>query len=226
MADTDVKVLGSWLSPYVNRVAMALKLKSIKYELVEMNPHQKTELLAKHNPIHKKVPVLIHADRSICESLIIVQYIDESWPNGPSILPSDPHDRSAARFWAAYIDDKWSPLFREVKEAKDDDEKRVVMEKIQSGLVLLEEAFVMCSKGRDFFNGDEVGYLDIALGSFLGWIGVTETMIGIKVLDAAMAPNLVSWADRLYCSSSVKDVMLQTPALLEVLKKLKAAKDD
>ncbi|KAJ8547842.1 hypothetical protein K7X08_021078 [Anisodus acutangulus] len=59
----------------------------------------KSELLLKSNPVHKKIPVFIHGDNTICESLVIVQY-------SPSILPSDPHDRAISRFWAAYIDDK------------------------------------------------------------------------------------------------------------------------
>lgn len=106
MSNSDVKVLGAWPSPYVNRVQMALKVKSVDYELIEINPLQKTDLLVKNNPVHKKIPVLIHAGRPICESLVIIQYIDETWTDGPSILPSDPYDRAIARFWAAYIDDK------------------------------------------------------------------------------------------------------------------------
>ncbi|KAF9590109.1 hypothetical protein IFM89_030857 [Coptis chinensis] len=48
---------------------------------------------------------MIHNDKPICESLIIVQYIDEAFTSGPSILPSNPYDRFVARFWGAYIDD-------------------------------------------------------------------------------------------------------------------------
>ena len=106
MTTSSVKLYGGQHSPYVNRVVMALEVKSVDYELVEMNPFEKPELLIKINPIHKKIPVLVHGDRPICESLIIVQYIDDAWTNGPSILPTDPYDRATAQFWAAFVDDE------------------------------------------------------------------------------------------------------------------------
>ncbi|GMP58666.1 hypothetical protein CsSME_00022252 [Camellia sinensis var. sinensis] len=116
---TSVKLIGGYSpkenelavgspSPFVNRVQIALNLKSIDYEFLPETFGSKSELLLKSNPVNKKIPVLIHHDKPICESLIIVQYIDELWTSGPSILPSDPYDRAIARFWGAYIDDKVS----------------------------------------------------------------------------------------------------------------------
>ncbi|CAN1825107.1 Glutathione S-transferase U17 [Linum perenne] len=54
----------------------------------------KSELLLKLDHVYKKIPILIHNDRPICESNIIVEYIDEAWSSGPSLLPSDAYDRA------------------------------------------------------------------------------------------------------------------------------------
>ena len=83
-----------------------LNIKSIKYELLEENLRAKSQLLLQSNPVHKKVPILIHHDKPICESLVIVQYINEAWSSAPSILLSNPYNRIVASFWAAYIDNK------------------------------------------------------------------------------------------------------------------------
>lgn len=106
MATSRVKLLGVPPSPFVNRVQISLNLKSVDYELILENPQIKSELLLKYNPVNKKIPVLVHDDKPICESLVIVQYMDDTWTSGPSILPSDPYDRAIARFWASYVDDK------------------------------------------------------------------------------------------------------------------------
>jgi glutathione S-transferase len=106
MAKSEVKLLGAWPSPFVMRPRIALNIKAVEYDFLEETFGSKSQLLLQSNPVHKKVPVLIHADKPICESLIIVQYIDEVWTSAPSILPSDPYDRAIQRFWAAYVDDK------------------------------------------------------------------------------------------------------------------------
>jgi glutathione S-transferase len=104
----DLKLLGGDASQFVARVRMALNIKGVcSYEYIEQDLFNKSELLLESNPVHKKVPVLIHNGKPIAESLAIVQYVDEVWDTaGAPILPADPYQRAVARFWAAYTDDK------------------------------------------------------------------------------------------------------------------------
>ncbi|GKV22752.1 hypothetical protein SLEP1_g32585 [Rubroshorea leprosula] len=219
MAGKDVKLLGAWPSPFVIRARIALNIKSVDYEFIQEKPGAKSELLLKSNPVHKKIPVLIHGDRPICESLIIVHYIDEVWSHGPSILPSDPYDRAIARFWAAYIDEKWFPLMKAIRTA-DADGKKAAIAQMEEGMAVLEEAFTKISKGKAFFGGDRIGFLDIAFGCFLAWLRVTEKSNGVKLLDESKTPALLKWSERFCSDAAVKGIIPETEKLAEFAKNL------
>lgn len=105
MAD-EVVLLDTNVSMFGMRVRFALAEKGIQYEYKEQDLLNKTPLLLQMNPIHKKIPVLIHNGKPICETLIIVEYIDEVWKDKSPFMPSDPYKRAQARFWADYIDKK------------------------------------------------------------------------------------------------------------------------
>ena len=104
---SEIKLLGAPASPYVTRVRIALNLKSIEYEYVDENLACKSKLLLTSNPVHEKVPVLLHANKPpICESLVIIEYLNEIKPDVHRLLPSNAVERADRRFWAHYIDNK------------------------------------------------------------------------------------------------------------------------
>ncbi|KAL2904290.1 Glutathione S-transferase U18 [Bienertia sinuspersici] len=218
----EVKVLGKWPSPFVMRARIALHLKSVDYEFIEESMQPKSELLLKSNPVHKKIPVLLHHEKPICESLIIVQYVDEAFSTGSSILPSNPYDRAIQRFWAAYLDDKWFPAFQGVSRAPNEEAKAKGLEQVREGLSLLEDAFDKCSNGKPFFGGDKIGYLDIAFGSYLGWVRVSEKMNNIELISKDKTPKLHAWAERFSANDAVKDYMPETEKLMGFAKMLMA----
>ncbi|TYH06921.1 hypothetical protein ES288_A08G191500v1 [Gossypium darwinii] len=75
----EVVLLDFWLSMFGMRSRIALAEKGIKYEYEEEDLWNKSALLLQTNPVHKKIPVLIHNGKPICESLIQVQYINEDF---------------------------------------------------------------------------------------------------------------------------------------------------
>ncbi|KAE8686907.1 Glutathione S-transferase U17 [Hibiscus syriacus] len=218
MARSEVKVLGTWASQFAMRPRIALNLKSVNYEFIEEKKllEDKSQLLLQSNPVYKKVPVFFHGDnKPICESLIIVQYIDETWSSGPSILPTDPYERAVSRFWAAYLDNTWYPAVQSLGIPQGEEAKKAAMALVEEGVALMEEAFGKCSKGKAFFGGDEIGYLDIAFGSYLGWLRVAEKFNGKKLMDEAKTPTLVNWAESFCSHAAVKDFMPDTDKLAE-----------
>ncbi|URE22370.1 glutathione s-transferase [Musa troglodytarum] len=122
MADLETKgvvLLDFWVSPFGQRCRIALAEKGVEYEYREENLGDKSPLLLKSNPVHKKIPVLIHDGKPVCESLIIVQYIDEVWPDCAPLLPAEPYARAQARFWADFVDKKVRPPYADASHVFD-----------------------------------------------------------------------------------------------------------
>ncbi|BAF27052.1 probable glutathione S-transferase GSTU6 [Oryza sativa Japonica Group] len=201
----ELKLLGSLsgVSPYVIRAQMALAVKGLAHDYLPEDLTRKSKLLLDSNPVHKSVPVLIHNGKPVCDSLVIVEYVDEAFPGGAAaLLPADPYHRAVARFWAAFIDSKVFPpclAILKTAAAEAEEEKAAKVKETVEALQLVEGAFGECSKRKPFFGGDAVGYLDVVLGCYLCWFeGVSEIAGGVSppLLDASRTPQLAAWAAR------------------------------
>ncbi|KAG8092355.1 hypothetical protein GUJ93_ZPchr0012g20705 [Zizania palustris] len=207
----ELKLVGWWASPFVQRVKLALRLKGLDYEHVEENLESKSDLLLSSNPVYRRVPVLIHNGKPICESSIIVQYIDEAFAGtGRNLLPADPHERAVARFWVAFIDD----TLPKSSWGKTEEEKAEEKKKTAEVLEKLEGALKDCSKGKTFFGGDNVGYVDVMLGGFVGWVRATDAMDGVRTFDPAATPLLAAWEERFVELDVAKAVMPDVEKLI------------
>lgn len=102
--ESSLTLIGFWGSPFVLRIKWALELKGIQYQYVEEDLSNKSAMLLQYNPVYKKVPVLVHDGKPLAESLVILEYIDETWKQDPSLLPHDPYEKANAilvriRWW-------------------------------------------------------------------------------------------------------------------------------
>lgn len=86
----------------------------------------------------------------------------------------------------------------------------------------LEEAFGKCSKGKAFFAGDSVGYLDLVVGSQLLWFEALQKMFGVVVIEVGRAPFLAAWVKRFGETDTAKEVVPDVDTAVEYLKKLQS----
>jgi glutathione S-transferase len=116
-----LKLYGGWFCPFVQRVWIVLEEKDIKYEYVELNPYKKEPEFLQLNP-RGLVPTLVvptyNLDmdvKSIYDSLIICEYLEEAYPEPtgykPRLLPADPYERARCRIWIDHINSKIVPGF-------------------------------------------------------------------------------------------------------------------
>ncbi|XP_030516085.1 probable glutathione S-transferase parA [Rhodamnia argentea] len=184
-----VILLDFWPSMFGMRCRIALALKGIQYEYKEEDLRNKSDLLLQMNPIHKKIPVLVHDGKPVCESLIILHYIDETWPDKCPLLPSDPYQRAQARFWADYVDKKFYDLGRKVWTTKGEEQEMGKKELIGS-IKLLEGEL----GDKPFFGGEKLGFVDIALVPFTTWFHAYEVCGSFSI--EAQCPKLMAWTKR------------------------------
>ncbi|CAI0409758.1 unnamed protein product [Linum tenue] len=199
----EVVLLNYWPSPYGMRAMIALAEKGVQYEYVSVDVvNNKTELLLQMNPVHKKVPVLIHNGSPVCESLVIVQYIDELWAadGKPVFLPSDPYQRAQARFWAHYIDEQIFEFGRKIWIKTGEEVEKGKKELVDS-LKLMESQL----GDKPYFGGEELGYVDIALVPYYSWFYTYEQFGNISI--EAECPKLVEWAKRCMKKESVSKAL-------------------
>lgn len=186
--EEEVKLHGFWASPFVYKVIWSLKFKGIKYDYIEEDLSNKSQLLSQYNPIHQKVPVLVHGGKPIAESHVILEYIEETWPHSP-LLPNNALDRALARFWIHFgTQNGWTfySFFIASEAAKEAAAKDVV-----ELLKLLEE---QCLGNKKFFGGGKLNLVDISFGWLTLWFDCIQEVVGIKVLEPTTLPRLHAWA--------------------------------
>ncbi|HXF90840.1 MAG TPA: maleylacetoacetate isomerase [Candidatus Nitrosotenuis sp.] len=113
------------------RVRIALNLKGLTYSIIPINLRHQDHLSPSYLAINPQgiVPTLIDQGRTLTQSLAILEYLEEHYPN-PALLPSDPFNRAEVRSVAHLIGCDIHPLnnlkvlmFLESRYGLNDDQK-------------------------------------------------------------------------------------------------------
>ena len=167
-----MKIIGSYVSPYVRKVLACLNLKGLDYEIDPITPFFGNDEYERVSPL-RRIPVLIDGDFSICDSSVICAYLDEAYPERP-VLPADPKDRAKARWLEEFADTRlgdifiWGLFYQKVVrpavwgEAGDEERvARTLTHEVPRTLDYLEREL----PAEGFLFG-EIGLADIAISSF------------------------------------------------------------
>jgi glutathione S-transferase len=106
---TPVKIIGSYLSPYVRKVLAVLHWKQIAYEIDPIVAFMGDERFSRLSPV-RRIPVLIDDRVTLCDSSVICQYLEDRYPR-PHLYPADVADRARARWLEEYADTRMGDVF-------------------------------------------------------------------------------------------------------------------
>lgn len=104
-----MKIIGSYLSPYVRKVLVALDMKGLAYEIDPIIPFLGDERFAALSPL-RRIPVLIDGALTLSDSSVICQYLEDRHPL-PALYPADVAERARARWLEEYADTRMGEVF-------------------------------------------------------------------------------------------------------------------
>jgi len=109
--------------PYCARVRIVLAEKGLEYETVVIDLADRPAWLYEKNPLGK-VPVL--EDDALClpESAVIMEYLEERYPE-PALLPADPADRALVRLAIERFDNALGDAYYAFRRGDDDGSDRL-----------------------------------------------------------------------------------------------------
>jgi len=105
----SVRIIGSYLSPFVRKVLAVLHVKQIPYEIDPIVPFFGGERFSALSPL-RRVPVLVDDRVTLADSSVICQYLEDRYPQ-PALYPADIVARARARWLEEFADTRIAAVF-------------------------------------------------------------------------------------------------------------------
>ncbi len=166
--------------PYCARVRIVLAEKGISYDAVEIDLSDRPAWIYEKNPTGR-VPVLEEDGLVLPESRVIMEYLDERYPE-PPLLPTVAAERALVRLRLERFDDLSGPYYDLLRRREGGTPAR-----LHEALARLDSVLA----ATPYLGGAGYGLADIA---YLPWVLRAESRLG---LDVRRHGALADWLDRL-----------------------------
>ncbi|WP_199554335.1 glutathione S-transferase family protein [Sandaracinobacteroides hominis] len=198
------ELYGHPFSSFTWKPLIALHERRVEFRFRNVDPGHpdNSARLAEMAPIGQ-FPVLVHGECEICESNVIIEYLDLHAPGDPPMVPPDPTDALEARMMAEIFDDYVNEVMQKVvNDALAPEAERSVRAVVQAKGQLLRSYGWLEKKlaGREWGSGGDFGIADCAAAPALFYADWVEA-----IPDSC--PGLQAYRARLLARPSVVHVV-------------------
>ena len=196
-----MQLISSDHCPFCLRCLLVLEAKSIKCDVVSVDLTKKKDFVQTLSP-YQRVPVLNHDEASIYESSIIMEYLEEVFPE-PALLPAAPALRAEARFWIDFCNNRFMPAYFNLLKSSRGKERDRLREQLVAHLVRIDQvALRELSAERRYWMGEHVSLVDFAFYPFFERFADVEEYRGVEMPRTLI--RLQSWLATLRANPAVK----------------------
>lgn len=209
---SDLELFSMPLCPFAHRVRLVLAEKALTYRLTEIDLGNKPQAFLKVSP-YGKVPALRHGESHICESAIINEYLDETFPE-PPLLPRDPAARARARFWIDFANARLFAVTASLLYGPHRQNPAPALAQIADALRFVEiEALAKRLAGGPYWLGPALSLVDLTFYPWFEQLAALEQLRGIHA--PAGLDRLTQWREAVAQRSAVRAIAKPAQFYLE-----------
>lgn len=169
------------VSPFAARIRIAIYAKGLSIDLVPPPADWRESRRFRDLSPTGRIPVLLDDRGPIWESAVLLDYLEERFPEAPPLMPVDAFDRAIARLLVRHVDLYLMPpmvvLARPGVEGAD---ARRAVEDLLDGVTMLNGLL----KGPRYALCDRLTIADCALAPALFAIRLTAERLGMDLIEA------------------------------------------
>ena len=165
--------------------------KKVDFEYIEQDPYNKTPEWMAISPTGL-VPVIVDGGKTVYESAVCIEYVDEAFSTDVSLLPKDPYKRAVARIWGEFLGKNVVSHVSNVFKKKTKQEKEEHWEELKVGL---KKFFAAMDPNTTYLQGETLGYLDIMLAPSANLLKVLKHFSGYEVPQTPEFVRFHKWWD-------------------------------
>ena len=206
----------AWFCPFAHRTWLALEAKQLDYQWIECELYDGGAATKKALSLEEKarrnaafveccprglVPGIEHDGIRLYESIPLVEYLEEAFPDsGCRLMPDAAVDRARVRIWMGYASEKVVPCYYRMLMSQDEEGRQKAKDDLLEGLRYLSQNALTSVTGP-FLMGDNFGAFECML--FPHWLRFGSVLRHYRSFEVPRGDKslarIIAWGDA--CSS-------------------------